>query len=72
MIPQKVMNVSREEGLWKSLDVDGRTLFGGKALELLQIRNWKAAAVKTEGWRKEIWEAMARQRAEATLKKAEG
>jgi hypothetical protein len=29
-------------------------------LELLQIRNWKAAAGKTEGWRKEIGEATAR------------
>jgi hypothetical protein len=38
---------------------------------LLQIRNWKAAAGKTEGWKKEI-EAMTRRRGDATLKKAEG
>jgi hypothetical protein len=31
-----------------------------EALELLQIRNWKAAAGKTEGWRKEMVEAKAR------------
>jgi hypothetical protein len=43
-----------------------------EALELLQIRNWKAIARKTEAWRKEIGEAMARQGAEVTLKKAEG
>jgi len=42
-----------------------------EALNLLQIRNWKAAAGKTKGWRKESGEAMARQRGEATLKKAE-
>jgi hypothetical protein len=31
MIPQKVMDVSwEEEGLWESLKIDGRTLFGGK------------------------------------------
>jgi hypothetical protein len=43
-----------------------------EALKLLQIRNWKAAAGKLEGWWKVIGEAMARQRGEATLKKAEG
>lgn len=37
-----------------------------ETLKLLQIRNWKAAAGKTEGWRKEIGEAMAGQRGEAT------
>jgi hypothetical protein len=30
MIPQKVMDVSGEEGLWESLEIDGRTLFKGK------------------------------------------
>ena len=42
-----------------------------ETLKLLYIRNWKAAAGKTEDWRKEIGEAMARQRDEATMKKAE-
>jgi hypothetical protein len=31
---------------------------GRDALELLQIRNWKAAARKTEGWRKGIRKAI--------------
>ena len=35
---------------------------------MLQIRNWKVAARKTEGWRKEIGEAMARQGVEAPQK----
>jgi hypothetical protein len=65
------MDVSEEGCLWESLEIDGRTMFGGK-LELLQIRNCKAAAGKTKGWRKEIGEAVPRQRGEATLKKAEG
>jgi hypothetical protein len=30
MIPQKVMDISGEDDLWESLEIDGRTLFGGK------------------------------------------
>jgi len=35
------------------------------AVDLLQIQTWMAAARKREFWRKEIGEAMARERAEA-------
>ena len=35
----------------------------GDAVDILQILNWKAAARKREGWRKEMGEAMARRRA---------
>jgi len=35
------------------------------AIDLLHIRNWKMAARKRKGWRKEIGEAMARKQAEA-------
>jgi hypothetical protein len=35
------------------------------AIEFCQIRNWKAPARNSEGWRKEIGEAMALKWAEA-------
>ena len=34
-------------------------------VDLLQIRSWKAAARRREGWRKEIGETMARKGAKA-------
>jgi hypothetical protein len=34
------------------------------AVDLVHIRNWKAAARRREGWRKVIGEAIARKRAE--------
>ena len=44
--------VSEEETTWKILEVDGRIVFGGGTVYLLQIWNWKAAVRKREGRRK--------------------
>ena len=49
-------SVGKPRGRWEDA-------FRREDLELLQIWNWKAAAGRTKGWRKEIGEAMARERA---------
>jgi hypothetical protein len=59
-IPQKIMEecsggrcpMGKPRGRWEAV-------VWSYAVDLLQIRNWKAAARKTEGWRKEIGEAVA-------------
>jgi hypothetical protein len=66
-IPKKILvscfgegrPVGRPQNRWE--DVIQRN-----AANLLQIRNWKAAARDKEEWRKKVGEAMARKRAEAS------
>jgi hypothetical protein len=66
-IPKKVLGscfgggrpVERPRNRWE--DVIQRN-----AANLLQIRNWKAAARDKEEWRKKVGEAMARKRAKAS------
>jgi hypothetical protein len=47
--------VSEEETTWRRLAVDGRLVFEGVVLYLLQIWKWKVTARKRKGLRTSIY-----------------
>jgi hypothetical protein len=50
---KKIGDISEEEGLWESLEIDGRMLaIWRDAVGLLQIRKLKVTVRKREDWRK--------------------